>query len=182
MQFASRAGLKLDAALDEFGIDIAGQVVADLGSSTGGFVDVLLRRGAAKVYAVDKGFGLLDWRLRNDRRVNVMERTDACSVELPEAVALVTIDVGFARQSQVVPHALSLLEPGGRIVSLLKPQYEASGRELVRGRLTPDASDSVVTRVLSELEEMDVTIERIFLSPVRGKEAKAQEIFLCISS
>jgi 23S rRNA (cytidine1920-2'-O)/16S rRNA (cytidine1409-2'-O)-methyltransferase len=182
MHFASRAGLKLDAALSEFDVDIDGSVVADLGSSTGGFVDVLLRRGAAKVYAVEKGFGLLDWRLRNDRRVTVMERTDARTVELPEEVALVTIDVGFARQSDVVPQALSLLAPGGRIVSLLKPQYEAGGRDLVRGKLTPETSDAVVRRVVAELREKGVDVERTFPSPVRGKEANAQEVFLLVTS
>lgn len=181
VQFASRGGLKLDAALDEFSIHVAGQVVADLGSSTGGFVDVLLRRGAAKVYAVEKGFGLLDWRLRNDSRVVVMERTDARLVELPEAVGLVTIDVGFVRQTEVLPHALSLLASSGRIVALLKPQYEASGRDLVRGKLTPEASDSVVTRVIAQLEDEGIAVERAFPSPVRGKEADAQETFLLIT-
>lgn len=110
---ASRGGLKLEAALDAFDISVENLTAADLGSSTGGFVDVLLRRGARKVYAIEKGFGRLAWSLRNDPRVTVLERKDATAVVLPEPVDLITIDAGFTKQRQIVPHALSLLRPGG---------------------------------------------------------------------
>src|SRR5438270_8615034 len=93
--FASRGGLKLDAVLNAINLDVEGFLAVDLGSATGGFVDVLLRRGAARVYAVEKGFGRLEWRLRNDPRVVVLERTDATRLVLPERADIVTIDLGF---------------------------------------------------------------------------------------
>lgn len=129
---ASRAGHKLAAALETFDISVDGATAADLGAASGGFVDVLLRRGARHVYAVEKGYGRLDWNLRNDNRVTVLERADATRVHLPEMCDIATIDVGFTRQTAILPHALELVRPGAPIVSLLKPQYEASGRELER--------------------------------------------------
>src|SRR5260370_6788142 len=117
--FASRGGLKLDAVLNAINLDMQGFVAVDLGSSTGGFVDVLLRRGVARVYAVEKGFGQLEWRLRNDPRVVVMERTDAARLILPERADIVTIDLGFTRQLQILPLALQLLSPRSNIISLL---------------------------------------------------------------
>src|SRR5436309_2115272 len=101
MPFVSRAGQKLDHALDVFKIDVAGLTCADLGCNVGGFVDCLLQRGAAKVYAVDTGYGVLDWKLRKDARVIVMERTNAMHVALPERVTLVTIDVAWTRQQYI---------------------------------------------------------------------------------
>jgi 23S rRNA (cytidine1920-2'-O)/16S rRNA (cytidine1409-2'-O)-methyltransferase len=180
--FVSRGGLKLEAALDAFDVSVENLTVADLGSSTGGFVDVLLRRGARKVYAVEKGFGRLDWTLRNDPRVVVLERRDATTVTLPELVDLIAIDAGFTRQRQIVPHALSLLRQGGRIISLVKPQYEVSGRELVKGRLTDQLSEVVARRVINELEALGVNVINRMASPVRGEEARALEFFLLIQA
>src|SRR2546423_14723359 len=105
--FVSRAGLKLDHALETFGISVAGKGCADFGSNSGGFVDCLLQRGAAKVYAIDTGYGVLEWKLRNDSRVVVMERTNAIHVKLPEQVQIVTIDVAWTRQRIILPAARS---------------------------------------------------------------------------
>src|SRR5688572_7460078 len=102
--YASRGGDRLVAALDQCGVSVEGLTVADFGSSTGGFVDVLLQRGASRVYAVEIGAGLLDWRLRNDSRVTVMERTDARTAKLPELVDLITADIGFTRQGDFTPN------------------------------------------------------------------------------
>jgi 23S rRNA (cytidine1920-2'-O)/16S rRNA (cytidine1409-2'-O)-methyltransferase len=178
--FVSRGGLKLEAALDVFEVSVENLTVADMGSSTGGFVDVLLRRGATKVYAVEKGFGRLDWSLRNNPRVVVLERRDASTVTLPELVDLVTIDAGFTKQREIVPHALSLLRRGGRIISLVKPQYEVSGRELVKGRLTNELCESIARRVIDELETLGVNVLKRMASPVRGEAARALEFFLLI--
>lgn len=178
--FASRGGLKLDAALRAFGLDVTGRVVADLGSSTGGFVDVLLRRGAKRVYAVEKGFGVLEWRLRQDPRVVLMERTDATQLSLPEPVGIVTIDIGFTRQAQVLPVALKLLSESGVVVSLLKPQYEASGRDLEKGKLTLTVIERVIQRTIDDLRTRGITVSDLFASPVRGKDANVQEYFLLI--
>src|SRR3954471_4903391 len=114
--FASRAGLKLDHALTVFQIDVSGLTCADLGSNVGGFVDCLLRRGAAKVYAVEKGYGVLEYRLRKDPRVVVMERTNAMHVTLPEPVDIVTIDVAWTRQKNILPAARKLLKPAGTAI------------------------------------------------------------------
>src|SRR5690349_7684074 len=119
-QFVSRAGAKLDHALNLFQIDVTGLMCADLGSNVGGFVDCLLARGAGKVYAVEKGYGVLEWRLRNDPRVVVMERSNAMHVHLPEPVDLVTIDVAWTRQKNILPAARRLLKTDGRVISLIK--------------------------------------------------------------
>src|SRR5947207_2315532 len=136
-EFVSRAGQKLDHALMAFPIDVIGKICADLGCSTGGFVDCLLQRGAKKVYAIDTGYGVLDWKLRNDPRVIVMERTNAMHVSLSEPVEIVTIDVAWTKQKHILPAAARLLAPGGAIVSLIKPHYEAPAVLLRRGVL-PD--------------------------------------------
>src|SRR5437899_8186322 len=112
-EFVSRAGLKLEHALVTFGIDVTGWMCADLGSNAGGFVDCLLQRGASKVYAIDTGYGALEWKLRRDPRVVTMERTNAMHAELPEKVARVTIDVAWTRQRHILPAARRLIENGG---------------------------------------------------------------------
>jgi 23S rRNA (cytidine1920-2'-O)/16S rRNA (cytidine1409-2'-O)-methyltransferase len=128
-KFVSRAGEKLDAALEAFGLDVRGWVCADFGCNVGGFTDCLLRRGAAKVYAIDTGYGELAWKLRKDPRVVVMERTNALYCEVSEPVDLVTIDVAWTPQALSVPAAVRWLKSppqGGRIISLLKPHYEVA--------------------------------------------------------
>src|SRR3990170_4995538 len=112
--FVSRAGEKLQFALKSFNISVKDLVCADFGSSTGGFVDCLLQFGAKKVFAVEKGFGVLDWKLRCDERVMVMERKNAMHVKLPEKAELITIDTGWTKLEKVVPNALANLLPGGR--------------------------------------------------------------------
>src|SRR3954468_11369044 len=125
MAFVSRAGQKLEHALASFGIDVRDRVCADLGCSAGGFTDCLLQRGAKKIYAVETGYGVLDWKLRKDPRVVVMERTNAMHVTLPEPVRLVTIDVAWTRQRHILPAARKLLSGDGCVVTLVKPHYEA---------------------------------------------------------
>jgi len=181
-RYASRGGNKLAAALDKSALSVEGLVVADFGSSTGGFVDALLQRGATRVYAVEIGFGLLDWQLRNEPRVIVMERTDARTAALPEPVDLITADIGFTRQSEFIPHALTMVKPEGYIISLIKPQYEVSGRELVRGRLTQDLTDRVVSRVVDQVRNLGGNVMEVFPSAVKGKDAKVQEFFMIIKS
>ncbi len=176
---ASRGGLKLKAALQGLHLSVRDAVAADLGASNGGFVDVLLREGASRVYAVEKGYGLLEWRLRKDPRVVVMERTDATKVELPEPLDLVTIDVGFVPQSEIILRALALLKPSGFVLSLIKPQYEVNGRELVRGRLTEETRVRAVERVLTILRDSGSDVAATLDSPVRGSGG-AQETFVLV--
>jgi 23S rRNA (cytidine1920-2'-O)/16S rRNA (cytidine1409-2'-O)-methyltransferase len=125
MPFASRAGQKLDHALSHFGLNVAQKICADLGSNTGGFVDVLLQRGAQKVYAIDTGYGALDWKLRKDPRVAVMERTNAMHVSLPEKVSVVTIDVAWTKQRHILPSARRMIADDAFVMTLIKPHYEA---------------------------------------------------------
>src|SRR5829696_4759093 len=138
MAFVSRAGQKLDHALSQFRLDVAGAIAADLGSNTGGFVDVLLHRGARKVYAVDTGYGVLDWKLRKDARVVVMERTNAMHAQLPEPADLVTIDVAWTKQRHILPAARRMVKDAGLVVTLIKPHYEADQKLLAGGVLPQD--------------------------------------------
>ncbi len=131
LRYVSRGGEKLEAALDGFGIDPGGWVCADVGASTGGFTDVLLQHGAARVYAIDVGYGQLHWKLQNDPRVVVRDRTNARFLaSLPQPVALATIDASFISLRLLLPAVCGWLGPEGQIVALVKPQFEA-GRELV---------------------------------------------------
>src|SRR3990167_3662765 len=122
--YVSRAGEKLEHALKHFKIEVKGKIVADFGSSTGGFVDVMLQNGAKKVYSVDTSYGELAWKLRNDPRVVVMERTNAMHVKLTEKMDMITVDTGWTRQEKILPNAFDNLKPDGLIICLIKPHYE----------------------------------------------------------
>jgi 23S rRNA (cytidine1920-2'-O)/16S rRNA (cytidine1409-2'-O)-methyltransferase len=129
--FVSRGGIKLDYALDHFHLDVSSRVVADIGASTGGFTDCLLKRGARRVYAVDVGYGQLDYRLRQDPRVVVMERVNArYPIPLPERVDLATVDLSFISVEKVIPSVAQLLKDDGYLLVLLKPQFEAKRNEV----------------------------------------------------
>ena len=157
-KFVSRGGFKLEHALSFFKLDVTGQTAADLGASTGGFTDCLLQQGAAKVYAVDVGQGQLAWKLRQDPRVVVMEKTNARNLTpaaFPQPfspVDLVVIDCSFISLTRILPAAIALLRPSGKIVALIKPQFEAGKAEAARGRgvITDPA---IHARVLRELED-----------------------------
>ena len=166
--YVSRGGEKLAAALDHFNIDPTGLLAADLGSHVGGFVDCLLRRGVSRIYSVDTAYGTLAWTIRKDRRVVVMERTNAMHVALPEPVQLVTIDVGWTPQVKVLPNARNLLAPGGRVITLIKPHYEAPRDQLVGGVLTDDAIDAVLAMVGSNIVAAGWRIVNTVDSPLRG--------------
>jgi 23S rRNA (cytidine1920-2'-O)/16S rRNA (cytidine1409-2'-O)-methyltransferase len=166
--FVSRAGSKLDHALTVFSIAVTGKICADLGCSTGGFTDCLLQRGAAKIFAIDTGYGVLDWKLRNDPRVVVMERTNAMHVRLPEPVEIVTIDVGWTRQRHILPSARRLLSPGGLVVTLVKPHYEADPSLLRKGILPEPSVDEVVQSVKTQAEQAGWIWMNSVRSPIRG--------------
>jgi 23S rRNA (cytidine1920-2'-O)/16S rRNA (cytidine1409-2'-O)-methyltransferase len=169
-KFASRAGEKLDFALEQFKISVKGLICADLGSDRGGFVNCLLQRGAKKVYAVERGYGLLDWKLRNDPKVAVLERTNALHAKLPEAVDFISIDVGWTPQRLIIPRALSLLKPAGQAVSLLKPQYEADKKFLRQGKIAAEELPRVLAKIRQFLETLpNVEIKNIIESPLMGK-------------
>jgi 23S rRNA (cytidine1920-2'-O)/16S rRNA (cytidine1409-2'-O)-methyltransferase len=170
-RFVSRGGEKLKAALERFDLGVAGVVAADVGASTGGFTDCLLQHGASRVYAIDVGYGQLAWRLRNDPRVIVMERTNARYLDcLPEAVSLITVDVSFISLGLILPTAVRWLEPGGQVVTLIKPQFEAGRREVGKGGVVRDPA--VHRRVLEQVLEiaigLDLELHGLMPSPLRG--------------
>lgn len=175
--FVSRAGRKLAHALDHFGADFdvspAGKVCLDVGASTGGFTDCLLQRGAVRVYAVDVGYGQLDQRLRNDPRVVVMERINARHLApdaLPERCRLVTIDVSFISLAKVVPALLPHLEPGGLLLPMIKPQFEAGRGVVGKGGILRDEEvrDQVVRGCAAELAGLGLELLGLHDSPVHG--------------
>jgi 23S rRNA (cytidine1920-2'-O)/16S rRNA (cytidine1409-2'-O)-methyltransferase len=171
--FVSRAGRKLAAALDHFGVDPAGLVCLDIGASTGGFTDCLLQRGAARVYALDVGYGQLDHRLRTDPRVVVMERVNARHLEpgsLPEPGGLITIDVSFISLAKVVPALLPHLAPGGLLLALVKPQFEAGRGAVGKGGILRDEElrRKVVEDAAAGLAALGLERIGVHDSPVHG--------------
>jgi 23S rRNA (cytidine1920-2'-O)/16S rRNA (cytidine1409-2'-O)-methyltransferase len=170
-RFVGRGGEKLEAALLRFGLDVTGVTAADVGASTGGFTDCLLQRGARRVYAIDVGYGQLDWRLRNDPRVIVMERTNARHLSsLPDVVDLVTADVSFISLELILPVALGWLRPGGQVLTLVKPQFEAGRREVGKGGVVRDPAvhRRVLERVLDAANGLGLGLRGLMPSPLRG--------------
>lgn len=181
-RFVSRAGAKLRHALDVFDIDPTGCVCADLGSNVGGFVDCLLQARAARVFAVERGYGVVDYALRNDARVVVKERTDARLVRLPERCDLVTIDAGWTRQSEILPAAMRLLKPGGRIISLIKPHYEAPTDVLTEGVVDAAALDGVLAQVREAIAAMSPALRIVgeTESPILGQGGNREFLWLVV--
>jgi 23S rRNA (cytidine1920-2'-O)/16S rRNA (cytidine1409-2'-O)-methyltransferase len=176
--YVGRGGLKLAHALDTFHIPVAGREALDIGASTGGFTDVMLQRGAARVVALDVGHGQLDWRLRQDPRVVVLEHVNARTLTpdmLPRKVDLITIDVSFISLSRIVPVLPPLMQPGADIVALVKPQFEA-GRTEVRKGVIRDAA--IHARVLDEVAaagaEVGLTRVASTPSPIRGQKGNVE--------
>jgi 23S rRNA (cytidine1920-2'-O)/16S rRNA (cytidine1409-2'-O)-methyltransferase len=179
-RFVSRGGEKLEGALDDFGIDVAGAVALDVGSSTGGFTDCLLQRGAVRVYAVDVGKGQLDWKLRSDERVRVMEGINAREgFDLPEPVGIVVADVSFISLKLALPPSFRHLRPGGAVVALVKPQFEAGREAVEKGGIVRDVAaraDSVVA-VAEHFAREGAGVIAAAASRIAGREGN-REIFI----
>jgi 23S rRNA (cytidine1920-2'-O)/16S rRNA (cytidine1409-2'-O)-methyltransferase len=171
LQYVSRGGLKLEAALDAFGLDPRGRVCADIGASTGGFTDCLLQRGAARVYALDVGYGQLAWSLRADPRVVVMERVNVRLLEsLPEGIEIATIDVSFIGLRLVLPRVARLLVPTGQTVALIKPQFEVGKESVGKGGVVrdPKLHRAAIEQVLAEAQAIGLEPAGVIRSPIRG--------------
>jgi 23S rRNA (cytidine1920-2'-O)/16S rRNA (cytidine1409-2'-O)-methyltransferase len=180
--YVGRGGVKLAHALDVFGIAPAGRRALDVGASTGGFTDVLVRRGAASVIALDVGHGQLDWRLRNDPRVIVRERVNAralTAIDVPHIVDLVTIDVSFISLRHIFPALLTFLTPSADVVALAKPQFEAGRAEVGRRGLVTDPAihDAVIARVTASADTSGFTRIALTPSPITGATGN-REFFL----
>lgn len=177
LPYVSRGGYKLAAALDAFGVNPAGFVCADIGASTGGFTDVLLQRGAARVYAIDVGYGQLAWKLRCDPRVVVMERVNARYLKsLPEPLDLVTIDVSFISLEPILRVAQTLLKPQGTIITLIKPQFEAGREQVGRGGIVrdPQVHRQVIEKVIQVAKNLKLFPLGLIRSPITGTEGNVE--------
>ncbi len=177
--YVSRGGEKLAAALNFFQISAVGLICADVGASTGGFTDCLLQHGAARVYAVDVGYGQLDWRLRQDPRVELLERTNVRYLkELPEPVDLIVVDVSFISLRRVIPVIRGWFPArSGTALMLIKPQFEATRQEAARGAgviKDPQIHRRVVEEVLHEAQREGFQIQGVMRSPIRGAEGNIE--------
>lgn len=178
-KYVSRGGLKLEHAIAAFKVEAKGLVVLDVGSSTGGFVDCLLQNGASKVYALDTAYGELAWKLRNDPRVVVMERTNILHLEeLPEQVDLITIDAGWTRLGMVLRVVKKFLKEEGRIIALLKPHYEAEKQDLVKGVLKMEKLGEVKESVKKRVEELGFEVLEETESPILGGAGNVEYLLL----
>ena len=177
--YVSRGGLKLAKAIDVFGLDLNGMICADIGASTGGFSDCMLQHGAARVYAVDTGYGKLAWKLRTDERVVLLERTNARYLtheQIPEELNLASVDVSFISLRLILPALRGLMGPDGQVVCLVKPQFEA-GREKVGKKgvvRDPKVHLEVLEHFLLHADEADFAVKDITFSPIRGPEGNIE--------
>ena len=179
LRYVSRGGLKLEKAMEVFPIGLAGRVCADIGASTGGFTDCMLQNGAAKVYAVDVGYGQLAWSLRSDPRVVCLERTNArylTAEQIPEPLSFASVDVSFISLKLILPPLRALMTDGGEAVCLVKPQFEA-GREFVGKKgvvRDPKVHLAVLEQFLGHAENAGFIVKGIDFSPIRGPEGNIE--------
>ncbi len=185
--WVSRGGIKLAHALEQFGIDVTGMVAIDVGSSTGGFTDVLLSKGAAKVYAVDSGTNQLAWKLRQDPRVVVHEQTSArilTAEHIPEPADLIVCDASFISLAKVLERPMSFAKPGAQMIALIKPQFEAGRGEVGKGGVVRDAA--IHTRVCDEvsawLEESGWSVKGLTESPITGPKGNVEFLIWAVNT
>jgi len=179
MPFVSRGGLKLKAAIDQFGINLRDAITMDVGSSTGGFTHCMLLEGAARVYAVDVGYGQLDWKLRQDPRVVLMERTNFRLFErdsVPEELDFVSVDVSFISLRLILPGVWKFLRPDGEAVALVKPQFEAGREEVGKGGIVRDpvARKKALQGVREAAEALGFEIKGVMDSPIKGQKGNVE--------
>ncbi|MDO4568255.1 MAG: TlyA family RNA methyltransferase [Clostridia bacterium] len=183
LPFASRGGLKLEKAIACHGLNLTGAVAADIGASTGGFTDCMLSQGAAKVYAIDVGYGQLDWKLRNDDRVVVMERTNARNIApewFSEALSFAAVDVSFISVNLIVPKLCACMTDGGKIVVLIKPQFEA-GRDKVGKHgvvRSVDTHIEVISNVALGVQRAGFALTALDFSPITGPKGNIEFLLI----
>ncbi|NLL52362.1 MAG: TlyA family RNA methyltransferase [Peptococcaceae bacterium] len=177
--YVSRGGLKLAKAIKVFNLDFKNKIVADIGASTGGFTDCALQNGAQKVYAIDVGYGQLAWKLRNDKRVVCLERTNARYLQeqsLPEKIDIVVCDVSFISVTKIFPAIFSLLKPEGETLVLIKPQFEAGPENVGKNGVVkdPQIHRQVIELVLNKAEQQNFIVRGLDYSPIRGPEGNIE--------
>jgi 23S rRNA (cytidine1920-2'-O)/16S rRNA (cytidine1409-2'-O)-methyltransferase len=183
-KYVGRGALKLESALEHFDIDVHGKTALDIGASTGGFTDCMLQRGAEKVYAVDVGYGQLDWKLRNDPRVIVLEKINARFLtrdQVPELVDVCVIDVSFISLTLMLPNAMALLRPDGIILALIKPQFELQRPEVGKGGIVrdPRLHQKAQDKIVAFVNDLGHVVDGIAPAAIKGADGN-QEFFACI--
>jgi 23S rRNA (cytidine1920-2'-O)/16S rRNA (cytidine1409-2'-O)-methyltransferase len=179
MPYVSRGGLKLEAAVRELVIDVSGKTALDVGASTGGFTDCLLQHGAKKVYAVDVGYGQMAWKLRQDPRVVLIERTNIREMDpslVPERIDIVTIDVSFISLEKVVPSVMQFLGPKAEIVALIKPQFEVGREQVGKGGIVRDdaAREASKEKIVHFVQEQGFEVKGVIPSPITGQDGNVE--------
>ena len=179
LRYVSRGGLKLEKAVEVFSLDLRDCVCGDIGASTGGFTDCMLQNGAKRVYAVDVGYGQLDWRLRSDARVCALERTNARNLthaEIPEELDFVSVDVSFISLKLILPAVYRVLRPAGSAVCLVKPQFEAGKDKVGKKGVVrdPEVHREVLEHFLLHAKENNFTVLALDYSPIRGPEGNIE--------
>jgi 23S rRNA (cytidine1920-2'-O)/16S rRNA (cytidine1409-2'-O)-methyltransferase len=179
LPYVSRGGLKLESALKEFGVSVAGKTALDVGASTGGFTDCLLQHGCEKVYAVDVGYGQMAWKLRQDPRVVVIERTNIRTIEpslIPGPVSLVVIDASFISLEKVIPSIMQFLRPGSELIALIKPQFEVGKGQVGKGGIVRDetARAAAVARIADFIRSIGLDVTGVIPSPIQGQDGNVE--------
>ena len=179
LKYVSRGGLKLEGALDHFSIDVEGLTAMDIGSSTGGFTDCLLQRGVKKVFCIDVGKGILHYRLRSDERITLLEETNIRHLkydEIGEKVDIIVIDVSFISLEKVLPKAKEFLKDGGKLIALIKPQFEVGKGEVGKGGIVRDEKKhaEVKSKITEFAEELGFKVESIIDSPIQGTKGNRE--------
>src|ERR1044071_3090615 len=185
-RYVSRGGIKLEAALREFNIDISGLVCLDVGASTGGFTDCLLQHGAQRVVALDVGHDQIDWKIRNDTRVEVREEVNARHLapdDFEDEFSLITIDVSFISLTKILPAVVPLLAHSGRIVALIKPQFEVGKGEVGKGGLVKDPTqhERVISNVNAAAQALGLKVAGLIESPIKGADGNVEFLALYLS-
>lgn len=181
--YVSRGGLKIKGAFEDFSLSVKDKICMDIGASTGGFTDFMLRNGAKKVYAIDVGYGQLDYRLRNDERVINIERTNIRTMDpdlIKDSIDFITIDVSFISLNLVIPIAVSFLKEGGLILALVKPQFEAGREQVGKGGIVKDQEvhKEIIVNLIDNLYNWGLIGESITYSPIRGAKGNIEYLFL----
>ena len=184
--YVSRGGLKLEHALKVFGVSPEGKTAADIGASTGGFTDCLLQQGAKKVFAVDVGYGQLDWKLRQDARVVILERKNVRTLtvaDFGESVDLAVIDVSFISLKKVIPRVLKMLKPEGDLIALVKPQFEVGKDEVEHKGIIKDPAKhlKVLLAINAFVNEQEWVVQALAVSPIFGQKGNKEFLIHCVS-
>lgn len=179
-EFVSRAGHKLQHAISEFKLKLDDLICADFGCNLGGFTDCLLQNGAKKVYSVDTSKNCLEWNLRNNPKVIILEKTNAMHVDLPEKVDLISSDVAWTKQDKILPSIYRNLKDGALAITLIKPHYEAERNELYKGKVKEEFLDEIIENIKLKFNENSFTLLNLTESPITGRSGKNTEYLALI--